>query len=155
MCFTQFGQKFVSSHFPECVPWCMHPFLGLVEGTEWSHSPTKSLQPPMTHWLPTARLQGIFVVVQLLSHVPLFATPWTAAYWTPLSSTISRSLLKFMFIESVMPSNHLIFCCPLLQLPSVFPSSRVFFNELALHTRWPQSIGALASASVLPLNNQD
>ena len=128
---------------------------GAYEGDkEWSHSPTSSLQPPMIHWLPTAQLQGSFVVVQLLSHVPFFATPWTAAHRTPLSSTISWSLPKFMFIESVMPSNHLFFCCLLLQFPSVFPSIRVFFNESALHTRWPQSIGASASASVLPLNNQ-
>ena len=65
-------------------------------------------------------------------------TPWTAALWTSLSFTISRSFLKLMSIELVMPSNHLILCCPLLLLPSIFPSIRVFSNELALHIRWPK-----------------
>ena len=74
-----------------------------------------------------------------LSHVRLFATPCTAARQASLSITNSRSLLKLMPIESVMPSNHLILCCPLLLLPSVFPSIRVFSNESALHIRWPKS----------------
>ena len=74
--------------------------------------------------------------VQLLSPVQLFATPWTAARQASLSFTISRSSLKLMFIESVRPSNYLFRCCPLLLLPSVFPSIRVFSNELALHIRW-------------------
>ena len=78
-----------------------------------------------------------FVVVQLLSCVQLFATPWTAACQASLSFTISWSLLKLMFIELMMPSNHLILCCPLLLLPSVFPSIRVFSKELALRSRWP------------------
>ena len=77
------------------------------------------------------------VVVQLLSHIWLFATPWTAAHQVSLSPTISQSLLRFMSIESVMLSNHLILCCPLL-LPSIFPSIRVFSNELALYIRWPK-----------------
>ena len=75
---------------------------------------------------------------QSLSHVPLFATPWTAARQASLSITNSQSLLKLMSIESVMPSNHLILCCPLLLLPSVFPSIRVFSNESVLHIRWPK-----------------
>ena len=66
------------------------------------------------------------------------ATPWTAACQASLSFTISRSLLKPMSIESVMPSNHLILSQPLLLLPSIFPSIRVFSNELALHIRWPK-----------------
>ena len=70
--------------------------------------------------------------VQLLSHVWLFATPWTAAHQASLSITNCQSLPKPMSIESVMPSNHLILCCPLLLLPSVFPSIRVFSNESAL-----------------------
>ena len=74
-------------------------------------------------------------VVQSLSHVLFFATPWTAAWQASPSFTISRSLLKFMSIESVMPSNHLISCCPLL-LPSIFPSLRVFSSELALCIKW-------------------
>ena len=77
----------------------------------------------------------VIVVVQVLSRVQLSATPWTAAHQTPLSFTISLSLLKLMSIESVTPSNHLILCRPLLLLPSVFPSIRVFSKELALHTR--------------------
>ena len=76
--------------------------------------------------------------VQSLSHVWLFATPWTAAHQASLSITNSWSLLRLMSIESVMPSNHLILCRPLLLLPSVFPSIRVFSNESALHIRWPK-----------------
>ena len=95
-----------------------------------------------------------FSSVQLLSHVQLFATPWTAARQASLSSfTVSQSLLKFMSIELVMLSNHLILCCPLLFLPSIFPSIKVFSNESAL-TSGGQSIGASASASVLPVNTQ-
>ena len=76
----------------------------------------------------------------LFSHcrVRLFATPWTAACQASLSFTISQSLLKLMSIELVMPSNHLILCCPLLLLPSIFPSNRVFSSESALHIRWPK-----------------
>ena len=76
------------------------------------------------------------VVVQSLSHVWLFATPWTAAHQASLSFIISQSSLKLLSIESVMPSNHLILCRPLLLLPSVFPSIRVFSSESALHIRW-------------------
>ena len=70
--------------------------------------------------------------------VQLFVTRETVAHQAPLSFTISQSLLKFMSIESVMPSNHLILCHPLLLLPSIFPSIRVFSNELVLHIRWPK-----------------
>ena len=93
------------------------------------------------------------LVVQLFSRVWLFVTPWTAARQASLSLTLSWSLLKLMSIESVMPSNHLILCCPLLLQPSVFLSIRVFSNELVLRIRWP-SIGVSASASVLPMNIQ-
>ena len=79
-----------------------------------------------------------FSSVQLLSHVRLFATPWTAARQASLSVTNSQSLFKLMSIESVMPSNHLILCRPLLLLPSIFPSIRVFSNESALRIRWPK-----------------
>ena len=78
------------------------------------------------------------VVVHLLSRVRLFATPWTAARQASLSFTISQSLLRLMSIESVMPSNHLILCCPLLLLPSIFPSIRFFSNESVLRIRWPK-----------------
>ena len=80
---------------------------------------------------------GIFVVVQSLSRVQLFVTPWTTAQKTSLSIIISWNLLKLMSIESVMPSNHLVLCCPLLLLPSIFPSIRVFSNKSALRIRWP------------------
>ena len=82
------------------------------------------------------------------------ATPQTAARQALLSFTVSRNLLKLMSIESVMPSNHLILCRPLLLLSSIFPSSRVFSNESTLRIRWPKD-GASASASVLPMNIQD
>ena len=94
------------------------------------------------------------VAVQSLSCVQLFETPWTIAHQASLSFTISQSLHKLMSIESVMPSNHLIFCQPLLLLPSIFPCIRVFLNELALCIRWHQSIGASAPSSVLPMNIQ-
>ena len=81
-------------------------------------------------------IAGRRFTVQLLSHVQIFATPWTAAHQAPLSFTVSWSLLKLMSIESVMPSNHLILCHPLLLLPSIFPSIRVFSSELALCIRW-------------------
>jgi len=76
--------------------------------------------------------------VQLLSHIQFFASPWTAARQASLSITNSWSLLKLMSIKSVMPSNHLILCRPLLLLPSVFPSIRVFSNESVLRIRWPR-----------------
>ena len=76
--------------------------------------------------------------VQSLSCVQLFVTPWTAAHQASLSITNSRSLLKCMSIELVMPSNHLILCRPLLLPPSIIPSIRVFSNESALHIRWPK-----------------
>ena len=79
-----------------------------------------------------------FSSVQSLSHVQLFATPWTTACQASLSITNSRSPPKPMSIESVMPSNHFILCHPLLLLPSIFPSIRVFSNESALHIRWPK-----------------
>ena len=79
-----------------------------------------------------------FSTVQLLSHVQLFATPWTAVHQASLSITNSWSLLKLMFIVSVMPSNHLILCHPLLFPPSIFPSIRVFSSESALCFKWPK-----------------
>ena len=81
---------------------------------------------------------SLFCSVPLLSHVQLFAIPWTAAHQASLSITNSRSLLKLMSVESMMPSNHLIFCRPLLLPPSVFPSIRVFSNESVLLIRWPK-----------------
>ena len=79
-----------------------------------------------------------FSSVQSLCRVRLFATPWTAARQASLSITNSHSLLKLMSIESVMPSNHLILCRPLLLLPSIFASIRIFSNESVPHIRWPK-----------------
>ena len=79
-----------------------------------------------------------FSSVQLLSHAWLFATSWTAACQASLSFTVSQRLLKLMSIELVMPSNHLILCHPLLLLPSIFPSIRVFSNDSVLRIRWPK-----------------
>ena len=95
----------------------------------------------------------VFVVVQLLSPVWLFVTPWTAAHQASLSFTVSRSLLKPMSFESVMLSNHLILCCPLL-LPSIFPSIRVFSNEWTLHIRWSK-YWSFSFSIILPMNIQD
>ena len=81
-------------------------------------------------------------------------TPWTAAHQASPTITNSRSLLKLMSIESVMPSIHLILCHPLLLLPSIFPSIKVFSNESVLHIRWPNT-GVSASTSVLPMNTED
>ena len=79
-----------------------------------------------------------FSSVQSLSHVQLFATPWTTARQASLSINNSQSLLKLMSTESVMPSSHLILCCPLLLMPSIFPSIKVFSNESVLHIRRPK-----------------
>ena len=92
--------------------------------------------------------------VQSLSRVRLFVTPWTAAHQVSLSINNPQSLLKLMSIELVMSSNHLILCHPLLLLPSIFPSIRVFSNEL-FFTSDGQSIGVSASTLVLPMNIQD
>ena len=91
-----------------------------------------------------------FVVVQSLSRVQLFETPWTAAHQTSLSSTVSWSLLKLMSIESAMPSNRLILCCPLLHVPSVFPSIKVSSNEGLF--QWADSSHQVAK--VLELQHQ-
>ena len=92
----------------------------------------------------------MFSSVQSLSHVQLFETPWTTAYQALLPITISQSLLKLMFIESVMPSNHLILCYPLLLLPSIFPRIKLFSNMSVLHIWWPKCWSF--SFSISPLN---
>ena len=102
-----------------------------------------SLPAMQKTWVPSLGQKdplkkGMAVFVQSLNHVQFFVTLWTAACQASLSFTINRSLLKLMSIELVMPSNHLIFCLPLLFLPSIFPSIRVFSNELALRIRWPE-----------------
>ena len=95
-----------------------------------------------------------FSSIQSLSCVQLFATPWTAAHQASLSITNFWSLLKLMSIESVMPSNHLILCRPLLLQPSIIPSIRVFSKELILRIRWPK-YWSFISGSVLQINLQD
>ena len=103
-------------------------------------------QTSPTHYLPLIlQIRGrhnlsslSIVVIQSLSHVQLFATPWTAKHQTPLSVTVSQSFLKFKSIELVMLCNHLILCQPLLLLPSIFPSIKVFSNESTLCIRWPK-----------------
>ena len=97
---------------------------------------------------------GTFRSVLLLSHVWLFPTPWTAAHQASLAITNSQSLLKLIPITSVMPANNLILCHPLLLLPLIFPSIRVFSNEL-FFALGSQSFVVSASASVLPINIQD
>ena len=104
-----------------CICWFMHSFICMFLS--------------FIQYL----LNGNYVaVVQSFSHVWLFETPGTAAYQASPSSTVIQSLLKLMFIESVMPYNHLILCCPLLLLPSIFPSIRVFSNDGTLHIIWPK-----------------
>ena len=93
----------------------------------------------------------LLLLLSRFSHVRLFVTPWLATHQAPLSSAISRSLLKFMSIEEVMLSNHLTLCHPFLFLPSIFPSIGAFYNEF-LFASGGQKIGASASTSVLPVN---
>ena len=88
--------------------------------------------------MPLSSHHELSYIFQFNYSVRLFATPWSAARQVSLSITNSRSLLKLLSIESVMPSNHLILCHPLLLLPSIFPRIRVFSNESVLHIRWPK-----------------
>ena len=111
--------------------------------TMWPNQNKKEEEQLLLHWPMSAtyiRLDIInqFSSVQSLSHVQLFATPWIAARQASLSITIPRSSLRLTSIESVMPSIHLILCHPLLLLPPIPPSSRVFSNESTLHMRWPK-----------------
>ena len=107
--------------------WCA-VFLGITK------SQTRLRDWTELNWSDYERA----VVVQLLSHVWIFATPWTTALQASLSITNSRSLLKAMSIKAVMPSNHLFLCHPFLLLPSIFPIIRIFSNESALCIRWPK-----------------
>ena len=123
----------------------------------WGVGEHLSGKTAFTWWGCCSKEEGTLIeaggrcVVQMLSNVWHFATPWTATHQASLSFTVSRSLLKLMSIVSVIPSNHLILCRPLLLLPSIFPSIRVFSSESDLCIRG-QSIGA--SASALPMNSQ-
>ena len=104
----------------------------------WSEEPQVSPPLALQAHKPLGKPLQAHSSVQSLSHVRLFETPWTAACQASLSITNSQSLLKLMSMESVMPSNHLILCCPLFLPPLIFPSIRVFSNELVLPLRWPK-----------------
>ena len=117
----------------------------LVSTEQWSElavckhtSPSSWVSPPWIKKCGMYIYYGLFSSVQSFSHVRLFVTPWAAAHQASLSITNSWSATKPMSIELVMPSNHLTFSRPLLLLPSIFPSIRVFSNESTLHIRWPQ-----------------
>ena len=133
--------------FPCCrqrIEWSLHK--GSLQESKWNKINKITSVRYWAHWSVSMDFSlRIFMwysvqfsSVQLLSRVWLFATPWTAAYQASLSITNSWSLLKLMSIESVMPSNHLILCRPLLLLPSIFPSIRVFSTDSVLHIRWPK-----------------
>ena len=127
--------------------WMFHVYE-LISFSEWCHEESISVSL-LYRW----RSWGINSV-QSLSCVWCFVIPWTAAHQAFLSISNSWSLLKLMSIESMMTSNHLILCCPLLILPSIFPSIKVFSNESVLCTRWP-SIGVSALTAVFPMKIQD
>ena len=122
---TQHNLKQINKQCKKIKPW-LH--------TEHQRTLWRRTQPSQSAWYT----QGTFSSVQSLSHVRLFAIPWTTALQASLSITNSQSPPKLMSIESVMPSSHLILCRPLLLLPSIFPSIRVFSNESALYIRWPK-----------------
>ena len=129
-----------------------HPYLVSLNFNLSSEQPPRQHQ---SHWEFRESEAGSvgrcgFSSVQSLSRVRLFMTPWTAACQASLSITNSWSLLKLVSIELVMPSNHLILCRPLLLLPSIFPSIRVFSSESALHIRWPKDYSF--SFSISPFN---
>ena len=119
--------------------WFLKLSIGCLPNPMWPASCHPILLWPAVLDYPATQQPPItFSSVQSLSHVRLFATPWTAAYQASLSITNSQSLLTLMSIEPVMPSNYLTLCYPLLLLPSIFPSIRVFSNESVLHIRWPK-----------------
>ena len=126
--------------------WLVSYLLSALEGLNFSLLPSFFTPPPSSDtweaelwdWIHQCLSLLGLALVQLPSCVRISETPWTAARQASLSFTISQSLLTLMSIESVMPSHHLIFCCPLLLLPSIFPSTKVFSNGLALCIRWPK-----------------
>ena len=123
------------------LSWEAESFLCLSPSFWWStgNPGCSSLVEASPQSLPFCSMTlFLSACIQSLSRVWLFATPWTIAHQAPLSPTISWSLLKFISIELVMPSNHLILGRPLLLLPSIFPNSREFSSELALRIRWPK-----------------
>jgi len=120
-------------HFYSSIWWS-----GFKKAGFWSWGTYLTMWVCFTNFLNSVFIHLMFHLVQLLSCVRLFVTPWTATRQASLSITNSRNLLKLMSIESVMPSNHLILCHPLLLPPSIFPNIRVFSNESVLRIRWPK-----------------
>ena len=116
---------------PEFLPRKSHGQRSLAGYSPWGHKESDTTDAT---WHTSTHQDSI----QSLSCVQLFVTPWTAARQASLSFTNSQSLLKILSIKSVMPSNHLILCCPLLLPPSIFPSIRVFYNESVLHIKLPK-----------------
>ena len=139
--------KNITGKLHNCQKWCRNKIPGLV-------LETGKERKPMDKCVLAAETRLWIHSVQQLSRVWLSVTPWTAAHQASLSITNSWSLLKLMSIKSVMPSNRLIPCCPLLLLPSIFPSIRVFSNESVHCNGWPK-YWTFTSASVLPKNIQD
>ena len=149
---SSFWSQFVRHRNPSSLVWvpCVWPSLEITHS--WGkQSAARSESALMAQrlerqrnsyfaWIPSfwMTMEFFAAVVQLLSRVWLFTTPWTAEHRASLSLSLSQSLPKFMSIESVMPSNHLILGHPLLLLLSILPSIRVFSNKLALHIRWPK-----------------
>ena len=113
-------------------------FICLVAGTPPTVKQLQCKCTPRDYSANSTKASLDLVAVQVLSGVQLFVTPWTAACQASLSFTFSQNLLKLMPIESMMPSNHLILCCPLLLLPSIIFNIRVFSSEMALCIRWPK-----------------
>ena len=124
-----------------------------LEKVSFHSNPEKGNAKECSNYLTIALISHTskFSSVRLLSCVRLFATPWTSVRQASLSITTSRSLLKIMSIESVMPSNSLMLCCPLLLLPSILPSIRVFSSESVLRIRWPKNWSF--SFSISPTND--
>ena len=125
---------------PVFLPGKSHGQRSLAGYSTWGHQEsdtTKAIEHARTHLLFSGALHSV-QSGHLLCHVRLFVTPWTAAHQATLPITNSWSWLKLMSIESVIPSNHLIFCRPLLLPPSTFPNIRVFSKELSLRIRWPK-----------------
>ena len=134
-----------------------HTILGCHRALVWA---PRDIQQSPTGYVGEGGTDGesmetcTFSSVQSLSHVWIFVSPWTAAHQASLSITNSWSLVKSISIESVMPSNHVILRRPLLLLPSIFPSIRVFSNESVLRIRWPK-YWSFSFTSVLPMNIQE
>ena len=135
-------------------------YVGLLEVVLIMNARTSSLaallkiESCFTQYFISTTWRNQFSSVQLLSCIPLIAIPWTRARQATKSAANSRSFLKFMSIETMIPSNHLILCHPFLLLPSIFPSIKLFSNESVLHISG-QSTGVSASASVIPMNIQN